>query len=241
MTIDAGDARGPAAPSSGTPAASIRGQRPLLVELAIMPGHYALAKRTLDIVLSIFALVILAPVSLAIAGAVVAASGRPIIFRQTRLGLGGRPFTLYKFRSMTATADAVLAERRRQQIDATPDDPIVKAELEDDLITPIGRFLRSTSLDEIPQFVNVLKGDMSLVGPRPPLPEEAATYTPRQAKRLSVLPGLTGLWQVSGRSTVSFDRWIELDLEYLERRSFEFDLRILLLTIPAVLSRRGAR
>lgn len=215
--------------------------RPLLVELAATPHSYAIAKRGMDIVLATAALLVLAPVGMFIAIGILLTSGRPVLFRQTRLGLGGHPFTLYKFRTMVPWADRELDERRRRQLLLTPDDPIVKAPEEDDLITPIGRFLRTSSLDELPQFLNVLKGDMSLVGPRPPLPEEAAVYTARQAKRLSVPPGLTGLWQVSGRSTVSFERWIELDLEYLERRSFWFDLRILLRTIPAVLSRRGAR
>jgi lipopolysaccharide/colanic/teichoic acid biosynthesis glycosyltransferase len=195
----------------------------------------------MDIALSVTALILLTPLLLAIVLAILVSSGRPVIYHQTRLGLGGKPFTLYKFRSMVPEADCVLAERRRRQITLTPNDPIVKAQEEDDLILPIGRFLRTTSLDELPQFVNVLKGHMSLVGPRPPLPEEAAVYSPRQALRLSVAPGITGLWQVSGRSTVSFECWIEMDLEYLRRRSLRFDLIILLRTILAVASRQGAR
>lgn len=205
------------------------------------PTHYACGKRLGDVVLSTFALIALSPVIAGIALAVHLTSGRPIIYRQTRLGLGGVPFTLYKFRSMTSGAEEQLAARRRRQISQTPENPIIKPLEEDDFLTPIGRFLRKTSLDEIPQFINVLKGDMSLVGPRPPLPEEAATYTPMQARRLSVLPGLTCIWQVSGRSDVSFDCWMAMDREYLERRSLWFDARLLLRTIPAVLSRRGAR
>ncbi len=215
--------------------------RPLLVPLEPTPEPYATLKRALDVVISLAALVILAPALLAIALAVWRTSGRPVIYHQTRLGLGGAPFTLYKFRSMAPNADARLAEMRAAHLQAFPGDPIVKLPEEDALITPVGRFLRTSSLDELPQFVNVLKGEMSLVGPRPPLPQEAAVYTPRQARRLSVLPGLTGIWQVSGRSTVGFDRWIAMDLDYIDRRSLRLDLRILLRTIPAVLSRRGAR
>lgn len=215
--------------------------KPLLVPLAPALPRYNGAKRALDVLLSVVALTVLAPLFLAIAVAILLSSGRPVIYRQTRLGLGGRPFTLYKFRSMVPNADVRLVELRREHLAVTPGDPIVKLPDEDQLITPIGRILRTTSLDELPQFVNVLKGEMSLVGPRPPLPQEAAVYTPRQARRLSVLPGLTGIWQVSGRSTVGFDRWVEMDLDYIERRSVWLDLWILLRTVPAVLSRRGAR
>lgn len=215
--------------------------RPLLVPLAPTPEPYATIKRALDVAVSIIALVMLAPVFLAIALAVLVTSGRPVIYHQTRLGLGGKPFTLYKFRSMVPDADERLAELRATVLRTDPGDPIVKLPEEDALITPVGRFLRTSSLDELPQFVNVLKGEMSLVGPRPPLPQEAAVYTPRQARRLAVLPGLTGIWQVSGRSDVAFDRWVDMDLEYIERRSIWLDLLLLLRTIPAVLSRRGAR
>lgn len=213
----------------------------MLVEIANTPEPYRSLKRAADILVSAAALVVLAPLILVIAAAILLTSGRPIIYRQIRLGIGGKPFTLYKFRSLIPGADRELEERRRQHIETTPDDPIIKPLKEDDLLTPIGRVLRQTSLDELPQFVNVLKGDMSLVGPRPPLPVEAATYTRVQARRLSVIPGLTCIWQVSGRSDIPFDRWIEMDLEYLRRRSLRFDLWLLLRTIPAVLNRKGAR
>jgi len=215
--------------------------RPRLIAIAPASPGYARAKRTLDIISSLIALIVSAPLFLLIGLGVLCTSGRPIFYRQTRLGLGGRPFALYKFRTMAPDAEAVLQRARERQIAINPTNPIVKPEEAGNLITPFGHFLRTTSLDELPQFVNVLKGDMSLVGPRPPLPEEAATYTTRQAQRLSVMPGLTCIWQVSGRSTIGFDRWIEMDLEYLQRRSFWFDLQILLRTFPAVLSRRGAR
>jgi lipopolysaccharide/colanic/teichoic acid biosynthesis glycosyltransferase len=215
--------------------------KPLLVTLATTAEPYASIKRLLDVVLSVFALVVLAPLLLAIALSIWLTTGRPIFFHQARLGLAGRPFTLYKFRTMVPNADERLAQLRNVHLQAHPDDPIVKLPEEDELITPIGRILRTSSLDELPQFVNVLKGEMSLVGPRPPLPQEATVYTQHQARRLSVLPGLTGIWQVSGRSTVSFDRWMAMDLEYIDHRSIGLDLWILLRTIPAVLSRRGAR
>lgn len=215
--------------------------RPLLVEIAPTPRRYATAKRILDVVVSIGVLIWLAPVFLCIALGVLVTSGRPVLFRQTRLGLGGQPFALYKFRTMSEDAGKIIEAARERQIAIHPGDPIVKPEEESPLITSFGHFLRTTSLDELPQFVNVLRGEMSLVGPRPPLPTEAAIYTPRQARRLSVAPGLTGIWQVSGRSEISFERWIEMDLDYVRRRSLRLDLWILLRTIPAVVSRRGAR
>lgn len=215
--------------------------RPLLVPIAPTNPAYARAKRATDIIISLTALVVLAPVFLVIALAILITSGRPVIYRQTRLGLGGHPFTLYKFRTMVPEADAKLDEVRRRQIAIDPSDPIVKPDEESPLLTPIGRFLRTTSLDELPQFWNVLTGTMSLVGPRPPLPEEAVVYTPREARRLAVVPGMTGLWQVSGRSNLKFAEWVELDLTYIQRRSTLTDLRIAIRTIPAVLSRKGAR
>jgi lipopolysaccharide/colanic/teichoic acid biosynthesis glycosyltransferase len=148
---------------------------------------------------------------------------------------------MYKFRTLVPTADAALDEARRRQILTNPSDPIVKPEEESRLFTPIGGLLRTTSLDELPQFWNVLKGSMSLVGPRPPLPEEAAVYTHAESRRLSVIPGMTGLWQVSGRSNLDFPEWIDLDIEYIDHRSSWGDVVILIRTLPAVVTRRGAR
>ncbi len=214
---------------------------PLRVKITPTNPAYALAKRSADVVLSAAALVVLAPMFVFIALAILITSGRPIIYRQTRLGLGGLPFTMYKFRTMVPAAEADLDEARRRQIALDPSDPIVKPEDESHLFTPIGQLLRSTSLDELPQFWNVLDGSMSLVGPRPPLPQETVVYTPHEARRLSVMPGVTGLWQVSGRSDLSFAEWIELDLDYIDQRSLCLDTVILLRTLPAVLSRRGAQ
>lgn len=227
-------------PMTGADAAQDAG-RPLLVPIAPTNPGYAMAKRLTDIVLSIVALIALAPIFLLIALGILITSGRPVIFRQTRLGLGGRPFTLYKFRTMVPDADIRLHEARQRHLAKHPDDPIVKPEDESTLFTPIGHTLRTTSIDELPQFWNVLRGEMSLVGPRPPLIEEARVYSPRATRRLSVVPGITCLWQVSGRSNIPFDEWVELDLDYIRRRGILLDGSILLRTIPAVLSRKGAR
>ena len=148
------------------------------------------------------------------------------MYPQDRVGLRGRIFTALKFRSMRPDAEAMTGP-----VQATENDPRV---------TRVGRFLRITSIDEIPQFWNVLRGDMSLVGPRPPIPEEVAQYEPWQLRRLDVRPGITCLWQISGRSRIGFDEWMRLDLEYIRNQSLMLDLKILLRTIPAVLSREGA-
>ncbi|MGC3997195.1 MAG: sugar transferase [Anaeromyxobacter sp.] len=196
-----------------------------------------LAKRAFDVVGSVAGLVLLAPV-LAVAAAAVALDSRgPILFRQQRVGLHGRRFTLYKFRSMRCGAEAERAalEHRNEM-----DGPVFKLR-SDPRVTRVGRLLRRTSLDELPQLWNVLRGEMSLVGPRPPLPDEVRRYEPWQRRRLSVKPGLTCTWQVSGRSEVGFRRWMELDLAYIDRWSLWQDVRIVLRTIPAVLLGRGAR
>jgi len=160
----------------------------------------------------------------------------PVLFRQTRVGRGGRPFTLYKFRSMVAEAEmarASLAELNQA------DGPLFKIK-DDPRCTRVGRILRRFSLDELPQFYNVLRGEMSLVGPRPALPEEVAQYQDWHKKRLEVTPGLTGLWQVRGRSELTFDEMMLLDIYYAENWSLGLDLRILLETIPKVLTGQGA-
>jgi len=161
----------------------------------------------------------------------------PALFRQVRIGLNGRRFKLYKFRSMRDGAEAEL-DRLLPHNEA--DGPVFKMRA-DPRVTRVGAFLRRTSLDELPQLWNVLVGEMSIVGPRPPLPHEVKRYERWQRRRLSVKPGLTCTWQVSGRSDMTFDRWMELDLEYIDRWSLRNDLRIMLRTIPAVLLGRGAR
>jgi exopolysaccharide biosynthesis polyprenyl glycosylphosphotransferase len=198
---------------------------------------YILAKRALDIVVALAVLILFLPFTLIVAMIIKLTSRGPVIFRQTRVGLGGRQFTCYKFRSMVADA-----EEKREQIEHLneADGPVFKIK-NDPRITHFGAFLRKTSIDEVPQLWNVLKGDMSLVGPRPPLPCEVAEYTEKECRRLSVLPGLTCLWQISGRSNISFEHWVELDIQYIEAMSFRNDLVILLKTIPAVITARGAR
>jgi len=193
-------------------------------------------KRAIDLIGALVALVVLSPVILLVALVVKLESRGPVFYRSSRIGKNGRPFTFLKFRSMVDGAD-----RARKQLTHLNevDGPVFKIS-RDPRVTRIGRLLRITSVDEIPQFFNVLRGDMSLVGPRPPISEEVEQYEPWQLRRLDVKPGITCLWQISGRSTLSFREWMRLDLEYIKHRSFWLDLRILLRTIPAVLSREGA-
>ena len=195
---------------------------------------YRWAKRTFDIAGAGLLLVLLAPL-LAATWAIlfVTTRGKPL-FRQVRLGLGGRPFVMYKFRTMTLDA-----AQRQHEVVNEKDGPIFKNR-RDPRITRIGRILRKTSIDELPQLINVLKGDMSLVGPRPPVPSEVARYLPWQRRRLAVKPGLTCLWQVSGRSEIGFEDWVRMDLWYARHQSFWVDLRLLAKTPWAVLRAHGA-
>jgi len=196
------------------------------------------AKRTFDVVVSALAVLFLAPLFLGIAVAVKLESRGPTLFRQRRVGLNGRAFWMYKFRSMCDGAEALQPALEAQNEMAGG--PAFKMRA-DPRVTRVGRWLRRTSLDEFPQFWNVLKGEMSVVGPRPPIPSEVKQYERWQRRRLSVKPGLTCTWQVSGRSEVDFDRWMELDLHYIDHWSLWHDLSIVLRTIPAVLLGRGAR
>jgi exopolysaccharide biosynthesis polyprenyl glycosylphosphotransferase len=194
-------------------------------------------KRTFDVVASALALVLLAPLLVAIAAAIRLESPGPVLFRQRRVGLNGRAFLMLKFRSMYRDAEARLESLRvRNEMSG----PVFKM-TNDPRVTRVGRFIRRTSLDELPQFLNVLWGDMSIVGPRPPLPAEVRQYKRWQRRRLSVRPGITCVWQISGRNEIDFDRWMELDLEYIDSWSLRGDIAICLKTIPAVLSARGAR
>jgi exopolysaccharide biosynthesis polyprenyl glycosylphosphotransferase len=193
-------------------------------------------KRTFDLTLSIIGLILLSPVLLIIAAAVKLSSSGPVIYRSARPGMAGRPFYCFKFRTMRAHAEQVQADleslnEKSGAIFKIRDDP---------RLTGVGRFLRRFSLDELPQLVNVVRGEMSLVGPRPLPMRDFDRLEEWHKKRYLVLPGITGLWQVSGRSELDFDDLVRLDFLYLERWSIFLDLRILLRTIPAVLSRRGA-
>jgi lipopolysaccharide/colanic/teichoic acid biosynthesis glycosyltransferase len=193
-------------------------------------------KRGLDIAGALAGLLVSAPMLLVSALAIKLTSAGPVFFRQERCGLHGRRFDMLKLRTMTADAEdrkAELLERNEM------DGPVFKIR-EDPRVTKVGRLLRRFSIDELPQFWSVLRGDMSLVGPRPPTPDEVFQYQGGVRRRLSMRPGLTCLWQVSGRNGVSFEEWMELDLEYIDTWSLETDLRILLRTVPAVVLARGA-
>jgi len=205
----------------------------LVVPVAPTPGGYRLAKRALDVVVGLISLVIVSPAMLIVALSVKADSPGPVLFRQMRLGLGARPFTVLKFRTMHLSAD----ERRHQahieelmRAGRTTDEAVWRPIAADPRVTRIGGFLRRSHLDELPQLLNVIRGDMSLVGPRPPIPYEVELYEPWQLQRLSVLPGLTGLWQSRGWGQLTFAEGVKLDLEYVERRSFGLDVRIILRT-----------
>ena len=196
------------------------------------------AKRVIDVAGAALGLVLAAPIMVLVAIALRLSSRGPIIFAQERCGLGGRRFRFFKFRTMIDGA-----EDQRACLDHLNEmtGPVFKI-ARDPRITRLGAVLRKTSLDELPQLWNVLRGEMSLVGPRPPLPEEVARYDARQFQRLGVVPAITGLWQVSGRSCINdFETWLELDLAYVRRWSLWLDFRILAKTIVVVISARGAQ
>jgi exopolysaccharide biosynthesis polyprenyl glycosylphosphotransferase len=195
-----------------------------------------LTKRAFDLTAASLGVLAMAPLWLPLVAIIKLTSKGPVFYKQERVGMGGAPFQMLKFRSMVADADSQLRALR----DANEaDGPLFKIK-DDPRVTPVGRFMRRFSLDELPQLINVVQGDMGLVGPRPALPEEVAHYRPRAARRLEVVPGITGLWQVSGRSDIGFDDMIDLDLFYIENWSVTLDLSMLARTIPAVLSARGA-
>ncbi len=193
------------------------------------------AKRGMDVIIAGFLLLALSWLMGLITIAIKLSSHGPVIFRQRRCGLQGREFTLYKFRSMVAGAESLRRELEERNVMSGPVFKITK----DPRVTKVGRLLRRYSLDELPQLWNVLMGDMSLVGPRPPLPEETGKYERWQRRRLSMRPGMTGLWQVGGRHKMDFEEWMKSDLEYIDNWSLWLDLKLLLRTIPAVLSGSG--
>jgi exopolysaccharide biosynthesis polyprenyl glycosylphosphotransferase len=195
-----------------------------------------LLKRLADFLMALATLTILSPLFVILALIIKLTSKGPILYRQSRCGVGGRTFTVYKFRSMQADADL-----RRDELAALNelDGPVFRIR-NDPRCTAAGRFMRKFSLDELPQLLNILKGDMSFVGPRPPLPEEVEKYERWQRRRLRMQPGLTCLWALEGRNRLSFRRWMELDLEYIDHWSPSLDFKILLKTIPIVLLGRGA-
>jgi exopolysaccharide biosynthesis polyprenyl glycosylphosphotransferase len=210
----------------------------LTYESAPSPKFPLHVKRLIDIVVSGTALLCLLPVFAAVAVAVKATSKGPLFFRQQRCGRNGRRFLLYKFRTMVHDAESRLVELKKHN---EMKGPAFKME-NDPRVTPLGRFLRKSSLDELPQLWNILRGEMSLVGPRPPIPAEVNEYDSWHRRRLSMRPGLTCIWQVSGRNRITdFDEWMRLDLQYIDRWSLWLDLKIILKTIPVVLFGVGAK
>jgi len=212
---------------------TIRWPRPVARE---GQSAYEVAKRVVDVFVAAALIVLLAPVMLVAAAVVKLTSPGPAIFKQTRAGLGGRPFTMYKFRTMRQGA-----ERARYSLVHLneKDGPVFKI-ANDPRLTPVGRWLRRSSIDELPQLFNVLRGEMSLVGPRPLWLPEADKTEGRARLRAAVKPGLTCLWQISGRSELSYDEWVGLDLCYVHNRSMLLDLMIMVQTVPVVISARGA-
>ena len=217
-------------------AASLTGDTLLLGGISSRRATAKTAQRALDLIFCAILLLILWPVFGLIALLIKLDTPGPVLFKQMRVGQEGAEFPFYKFRSMVSDAEA---RRHLLEMHNERSGPVFKMR-NDPRVTRVGRLLRKFSLDELPQLINVLKGEMSLVGPRPALPAETAKYTPRQRQRLIALPGVTGLWQVSGRASLSFERSIELDLYYIEHQSIGLYFRILLMTIPAVLSGDGA-
>ena len=215
------------------PEVQIRRAATLIVASAPTPPGYRVAKRALDLSASLLGLLLTSPVLAVVAVAVKVESRGPVLFRQERLGLGGRPFTLYKFRTMFSSAEQGWHREHVRELirgDAAGDPgaegpwtPIVA----DPRITRLGAFLRRSHLDELPQLINIVRGEMSLVGPRPPIPYEVEVYESWHLRRLSVIPGLTGLWQATAWGRATFDEGVTLDLAYIDRRSFWFDLGLI--------------
>jgi lipopolysaccharide/colanic/teichoic acid biosynthesis glycosyltransferase len=244
---------------------------------ASAPPTYLIAKRVLDILVSLTVLLALSPLLVLVAVLIRATSPGPAIYRQRRVGEGGRIFAMYKFRSMHHNSDPSLHRQayarfvkgdggngkvsRETLAELAPDARrlfvpegythrpfkrlwwrLTRALTpEDPRVTPIGALIRRTSIDELPQLFNVLIGDMSLVGPRPPIPYEVRLYSPHHLGRLAVTPGITGMWQVYGRGRVPFEHMVDMDLQYIASRSFWLDLRLLMLTVPNVVFSRGAQ
>ena len=193
-------------------------------------------KRVFDVVASFLGLIILSPLFLIVAILLFAEDKGNPFYCQTRIGKNGKPFKMFKFRSMCKNADQLLPQL--QELNEV-DGPVFKIN-EDTRITKIGKAIRKCSIDELPQLLNILIGDMSVVGPRPPLPNEVEQYTKYQLQRLSIKGGLTCIWQVSGRSDLPFEDWVEMDLDYIRRRSPLLDLKLILLTIRIVFTGKGA-
>jgi exopolysaccharide biosynthesis polyprenyl glycosylphosphotransferase len=208
---------------------------------------YRRVKRGVDVIVALVLLICLAPVLLACALAIVIDSPGPVLFRQERVGAHGKRFAMLKFRSMEVAADAAVHReyavayvRGTAQSHVSAGEALFKL-ADDPRVTTVGRFMRRTSLDELPQLWNVLRGDMSLVGPRPPMPYEVEHYQPHHFERLSVRPGITGAWQVGGRCRTTFEVMVAMDCDYIRQQSLMLDLKILLQTVPVVFLGKGGR
>lgn len=198
--------------------------------------HYEFAKRVLDFIASLCALLILSPVLLIVSILIATTSKGPVIFKQDRVGKNGVIFKMYKFRSMVANAEELKAQLEK---DNEMNGPMFKIK-NDPRITKVGRFIRKTSIDEIPQLINVLKGEMSLVGPRPSLPSEVKEFEPWMLERLTILPGLTCYWQVMGRNDIEFNEWMKLDIKYVRERNFWLDLKLIFKTFFVLFGDKSA-
>lgn len=215
--------------------------RPLTVteyirETSENKGVYLILKRVMDVIGATFALLILFPLFIITALAIKLDSKGNVIYSQIRIGKNGRPFTMYKFRSMCQDADAKLPDLQNLN---ERDGPVFKI-TRDPRVTKVGQFIRATCIDELPQLVNILKGEMSIVGPRPPLPNEVAQYSSHHMKRLTITPGLTCYWQISDRQ-MTFAEWVESDLKYIRDQNLKIDLEIILKTVLVVFHSQGAK
>lgn len=197
---------------------------------------YHSIKRVFDFIAAICGVIILSPAMLVIAILIKAEDHGPVFYKQVRVGKNGKTFKMYKFRSMFVNADKMLAKLKEQN---DVEGPMFKMK-DDPRITKVGHFIRKHSLDELPQFLNVIKGDMSLVGPRPPLPSEVAEYSDYDKQRLYVTPGCTGLWQATERNEVGFSEMVQLDIQYIQRASFMFDLWIIWKTVEIIIKPNGS-
>ena len=199
-------------------------------------SFYIISKRTIDIICSLFGLIILSPILIIVGLLIKTESKGPIIFSQKRIGLNGREFNMYKFRSMVINAEE-LKEKLMKQNEMSG--PMFKMK-DDPRITKVGKIIRKTSIDELPQLINVLKGDMSLVGPRPSLPNEVKDFKPWMLKRLDVKPGLTCYWQVEGRNSITFNEWMKLDVKYVDNHNIWIDIKLIFKTILLLFGDRNA-
>ena len=197
---------------------------------------YNIAKRSLDILASLVGLMLLSPIILIVAILIKLESRGPVVFSQKRIGLDGKKFKMYKFRSMVENAEE-LKEKLQKQNEMSG--PMFKMK-NDPRVTKVGKFIRKTSIDELPQLINVLKGDMSLVGPRPSLPKEVEKFETWMLKRLEVKPGLTCYWQVSGRNNIDFEDWMKLDIKYVNERSFWLDIKLIFKTVFVLFGDKNA-